>query len=136
MSPHWLALPRSGRNGTVVCARDDAWDSLTASAAYRARLLGVQQQQALGRCLSELLSADLRTLNRRTGQAVNLRTQAGVEALRPGLTGLAQVSGRDELPIDQKARLDAEYLARQSIGLDLAILWRTVRAVLGRSGAY
>lgn len=56
---------------------------------------------------------------------VQLRTEAGVDALRPGLTGLAQVSGRDELAIPEKARLDAEYLARQSLGLDLAILART-----------
>jgi O-antigen biosynthesis protein WbqP len=56
---------------------------------------------------------------------VRLRTEAGVDALRPGLTGLAQVNGRDELPIPEKARLDAEYLARRSFGLDLVIIART-----------
>jgi O-antigen biosynthesis protein WbqP len=56
---------------------------------------------------------------------VRLRTAAGVDALRPGLTGLAQVNGRDELPIPEKARIDAEYLARRSFGLDLLIIART-----------
>ena len=65
---------------------------------------------------------------------VALRTQAGVEALRPGLTGWAQVNGRDELPIPVKVRLDAEYLQRRSFGLDLKILWLTVVGVLGSKG--
>lgn len=53
---------------------------------------------------------------------VALRTEAGVHTLRPGVTGWAQVNGRDELPIPQKVELDAEYLARRSLGLDLKIL--------------
>jgi O-antigen biosynthesis protein WbqP len=64
---------------------------------------------------------------------VTLRTQAGVDALRPGLTGWAQVNGRDELPIPEKARLDREYLDRMSFAFDLRILAATARAaVLGR----
>ena len=64
---------------------------------------------------------------------VGLRTQAGVEVLRPGLTGWAQVNGRDELPIPDKARLDAEYLARRSTWMDLSIIARTaVTAFWGR----
>ena len=63
---------------------------------------------------------------------ISLRTEAGVDRLRPGLTGWAQVNGRDELPIPEKARLDAEYLARHSIGLDFLILAKT--AVLTLSG--
>lgn len=56
---------------------------------------------------------------------VALRTQAGVHRLRPGVTGWAQVNGRDELPIPRKVELDAEYLARRSLALDLKILIRT-----------
>jgi O-antigen biosynthesis protein WbqP len=63
---------------------------------------------------------------------VRLRTEAGVDVLRPGLTGWAQVNGRDEIPILEKARLDADYLARRSFGLDLVILART--AVTAFSG--
>jgi O-antigen biosynthesis protein WbqP len=65
---------------------------------------------------------------------VALRTAAGVEALRPGLTGWAQVNGRDELPIPDKVKLDAEYLRQRSFGLDLRILWMTVVGVLGSRG--
>lgn len=56
---------------------------------------------------------------------VALRTAAGVERLRPGLTGWAQINGRDSLPVPDKAKLDAEYLARRSFWLDLQIILRT-----------
>jgi O-antigen biosynthesis protein WbqP len=65
---------------------------------------------------------------------VALRTEAGVEALRPGLTGWAQVNGRDELPIPDKVQLDAEYLQRRSFWLDLKILALTLMGVLGAHG--
>jgi O-antigen biosynthesis protein WbqP len=64
---------------------------------------------------------------------VALRTEAGVDALRPGLTGWAQINGRDELPIPQKVELDAEYLRRMSLAFDLRILFGTAwAAVTGR----
>jgi O-antigen biosynthesis protein WbqP len=62
---------------------------------------------------------------------VALRTEAGVERLRPGVTGWAQVNGRDELPIPAKVRLDAEYLQRRSFGLDLKIIALTVARAFG-----
>ncbi len=65
---------------------------------------------------------------------VALRTATGVHRLLPGLTGWAQVNGRDDLAIPEKARLDAEYLARRSLRLDLWILWRTVRQALRGEG--
>ena len=65
---------------------------------------------------------------------IALRTQQGVHELVPGLTGWAQVNGRDELPISQKVALDAEYLRRQSVGFDLRILWMTFVKVLRRDG--
>jgi O-antigen biosynthesis protein WbqP len=65
---------------------------------------------------------------------VALRTQAGVQALRPGVTGWAQVNGRDELPIPVKVRLDAEYLERMSWGFDARVLAMTVFGVIGRKG--
>lgn len=65
---------------------------------------------------------------------VRLRSEAGVYALRPGLTGWAQVNGRDELPIPEKARLDAEYLARRSLLMDLAIIARTAGAAFSGRG--
>lgn len=65
---------------------------------------------------------------------IALRTEKGVHELVPGLTGWAQVNGRDELPIPQKVALDAEYLQRQSLRFDLEILWMTALKVIARDG--
>ena len=65
---------------------------------------------------------------------IELRTQQGVHALVPGLTGWAQINGRDELPIPDKVRLDVEYLRRQSLWLDVRILWLTFVKVIRRDG--
>jgi O-antigen biosynthesis protein WbqP len=63
---------------------------------------------------------------------IALRTAQGVDALVPGLTGWAQVNGRDELPIPQKVALDVEYLHRRSIRMDIWILALTVIKVIRR----
>ena len=63
-----------------------------------------------------------------------LRTEQGVHTLLPGLTGWAQVNGRDELPIPQKVALDAEYLQRQGVWFDIKILWFTFLKVVQRDG--
>ncbi len=65
---------------------------------------------------------------------IALRTEKGVHELVPGLTGWAQVNGRDELPIPQKVELDAEYLQRRSLLFDLKVLWMTALKVLARDG--
>jgi O-antigen biosynthesis protein WbqP len=63
---------------------------------------------------------------------IELRTKAGVHQLLPGLTGWAQINGRDELPIPQKVALDVEYLYRQSFWLDIKIILLTASKVLRR----
>jgi O-antigen biosynthesis protein WbqP len=65
---------------------------------------------------------------------ISLRTQQGVHELVPGLTGWAQINGRDELPIPDKVKLDVEYLQRQSFWFDLKILWLTFIKVVRRDG--
>jgi O-antigen biosynthesis protein WbqP len=65
---------------------------------------------------------------------IELRTQKDVYTLVPGLTGWAQVNGRDELPISQKVALDAEYLQRQGFWFDIKILWLTFLKVAQRDG--
>ena len=65
---------------------------------------------------------------------IALRTEAGVHTLMPGLTGWAQVNGRDELPIPQKVQLDTQYLQQRSFLFDLRILWMTAVKVLARDG--
>ena len=65
---------------------------------------------------------------------IALRTEYGVDQVLPGLTGWAQINGRDELPIPDKVRLDAEYLQRQSFFLDLKIIFLTFLKVVRRDG--
>ena len=65
---------------------------------------------------------------------IQLRTEAGVDQLRPGLTGWAQVNGRDDLQIAKKAEFDLEYLKRQSLCFDLKIIWLTVTKVILKDG--
>lgn len=65
---------------------------------------------------------------------IALRTERGVEKIRPGLTGWAQINGRDDLPIATKVNYDAEYLARQSLVFDLRIIILTALKVLKRDG--
>ena len=65
---------------------------------------------------------------------INLRTEKGVNKLLPGITGWAQVNGRDELSIPDKVALEVEYLNRQSFWFDMRILWMTFLKVVKRDG--
>ena len=67
-------------------------------------------------------------------ELITLRTEKGVGKLRPGITGWAQVNGRDELTIPDKVALDVEYLNRQSFWFDMKILCMTFLKVVSRSG--
>ena len=65
---------------------------------------------------------------------VELRKAYKVESLKPGITGWAQIHGRDELELDVKAKLDGYYVGRGSLGMDLSIIVKTLFAVLGKKG--
>jgi len=65
---------------------------------------------------------------------IALRQEAGVDALRPGVTGWAQVNGRDELSIEEKVRLDRWYLENVSASVDLAIFGRTLLTLFSARG--
>jgi len=65
---------------------------------------------------------------------IALRTENGVDKLLPGITGWAQVNGRDELSIPDKVALDVEYMQRQSFWFDMKILWMTFLRVIKRDG--
>lgn len=65
---------------------------------------------------------------------VDFRTQCGVHKLVPGLTGWAQVNGRDELPIPEKVKFDVEYLQRKTLWFDVQIIWLTALKVIRRDG--
>ena len=63
---------------------------------------------------------------------ISLRTEKGVDKLLPGITGWAQVNGRDELSIQDKVKFDAEYLDCQTFWFDIKILWLTLLKVIKR----
>ena len=65
---------------------------------------------------------------------IALRAEYGVEAIVPGLTGWAQINGRDDLPIPEKVALDVEYMERQSFLFEMKILWQTCFEVKKRDG--
>jgi len=65
---------------------------------------------------------------------VALRTERGVHLLLPGLTGWAQINGRDDLPIPVKVEYDCEYLRKRTLLFDIRILLRTIAKVLRREG--
>ena len=65
---------------------------------------------------------------------IDMRTEQGVHLIRPGLTGWAQINGRDELPLPEKVKLDSDYVQRQSFGLDLKIIMLTALKVVRRDG--
>jgi O-antigen biosynthesis protein WbqP len=65
---------------------------------------------------------------------IKLRTEQHIDSLVPGLTGWAQINGRDELPIPEKVELDKYYLNQQSFKLDLKILWMTFMKVIKKAG--
>jgi O-antigen biosynthesis protein WbqP len=65
---------------------------------------------------------------------ISLRIEGGVDRVLPGITGWAQVNGRDELPIVEKVKMDVEYLERRSFFFDLKILWLTFLRVVRRDG--
>ncbi len=65
---------------------------------------------------------------------IKLRTESSIDQLLPGVTGWAQVNGRDELSIPDKVTLDVEYLNRKSFWFDMKILWMTFLKVMKRDG--
>ncbi|WP_370660191.1 sugar transferase [Massilia glaciei] len=65
---------------------------------------------------------------------ISMRTEQGVHKIRPGLTGWAQVNGRDELPIPEKVKLDVDYVKRQSLVFDMKVILLTILKVVRRDG--
>lgn len=65
---------------------------------------------------------------------IDMRTAGGVHTIRPGLTGWAQVNGRDELPLPEKVRLDVDYVRLQSISFDIKVILLTLLKVVRRDG--
>jgi O-antigen biosynthesis protein WbqP len=91
--------------------------------------------------LFSILSGDLSFVGPRPAlfnqdDLVALRTKRGIHLMMPGLTGWAQINGRDELPILVKVQFDYEYLQRQSFEFDFHILCMTVVKVVRKEGVH
>lgn len=67
-------------------------------------------------------------------ELISLRNSLGVGSLTPGITGWAQINGRDDVDIVAKALFDAEYLQRKSLAFDFYIIWKTIFYVLRKKG--
>ncbi len=67
---------------------------------------------------------------------IALRTSYDIDSLAPGITGWAQINGRDDLSISRKVELEREYLVHRNLKFDLRILWLTIRSVLSQSGVH
>jgi O-antigen biosynthesis protein WbqP len=114
---------------------------LTNPAAYLTPIGGLLRRSSLDELpqLWSILKGDMSFVGPRPAlfnqdDLVALRTERGIDRLVPGLTGWAQVNGRDDLPIPVKVEFDAEYLHRQSLWFDLRILALTALKVVRRDG--
>jgi len=65
---------------------------------------------------------------------IELRRKEGLNTLKPGITGWAQVNGRDEISIQEKVTLDNEYFKKKSVSFDLYILWLTLKKIMTKEG--
>lgn len=133
----WMPKFRSMRTGTPPLATHLLHDA----GAYLTPIGGFLRRGSLDELpqLLSVLRGDLSLVGPRPAlfnqaDLIALRTHCGVHALPPGITGWAQVNGRDELPISVKVAFDCDYLRRQSFWLDGKILLMTVLKVVRRDG--
>lgn len=133
----WMPKLRSMR----IDAPDVPTDALQNPQAYITRLGGLLRRSSLDELpqLYSILVGDMSLVGPRPAlhsqaDLLDARAEHGALWQRPGLTGLAQVMGRDELPIDQKVAFDAQYVRDWRLKLDFWILWRTLVQVLQSSG--
>ena len=130
---------RSMREGTPVIdtesmARLDTADFVTPTGAWLRRYSLDELPQIWSVLKGDMSIVGYRPALPTQGYLNNRRNELGVHAFRPGITGLAQVKGRDLLTDDQKADLDSDYVENWSLGLDLRILIATVQNVVTSKG--
>ena len=125
----------------LIDTPDVATHLLDNPAVYLSRIGGFLRRSSLDELpqLFSVLKGDMSFVGPRPAlynqdDLISLRTEKGVDKLLPGITGWAQVNGRDELSIPNKVALDVEYLNRQSFWFDMKILWMTFLKVVKRDG--
>ncbi len=125
----------------LIDTPDVATHLLDNPAVYLSRIGGFLRRSSLDELpqLFSVLKGDMSFVGPRPAlfnqeDLIALRSEKGVDKLLPGITGWAQVNGRDELSIPDKVALDVEYLNRQSFWFDMKILWMTFLKVIKRDG--
>jgi O-antigen biosynthesis protein WbqP len=148
-SLHWSL--RCGRNGRLfympkfrtmkVGTPQVATDKLTDPTSRLTPIGGLLRKLSLDEIpqLWSVIKGDMSLVGPRPAlfnqyELIAARKARGIDALRPGITGWAQVNGRDDIPEWRKLQLDEEYLRRRSFWFDLKILWLTVWRVVRRDG--
>jgi len=125
----------------LIDTPDVATHLLDNPAVYLSRIGGFLRRSSLDELpqLFSVLKGDMSFVGPRPAlfnqeDLIALRSEKRVDKLLPGITGWAQVNGRDELSIPDKVALDVEYLNRQSFWFDMKILWMTFLKVIKRDG--
>ena len=143
--------PRVGRHGRIfqmpkfrtmkVGTPQVATDKLADPASRLTPVGGVLRKLSLDELpqLWSVIKGDMSLVGPRPAlfnqhELIAARKARGIDALRPGITGWAQINGRDDIPESRKVELDEEYLRRQSFWFDLQILWLTAWRVVRRDG--
>jgi len=143
--------PRVGRHGRIfqmpkfrtmkVGTPQVATDKLADPASRLTPVGGVLRKLSLDELpqLWSVIKGDMSLVGPRPAlfnqhELIAARKARGIDALHPGITGWAQVNGRDDIPDARKVELDEEYLRRQSFWFDLQILWLTAWRVVRRDG--
>ena len=143
--------PRVGRHGRIfrmpkfrtmkVGTPQVATDKLADPASRLTPVGGVLRKLSLDELpqLWSVIKGDMSLVGPRPAlfnqhELIAARKARGIDALRPGITGWAQINGRDDIPEGRKVELDEEYLRRQSFWFDLQILWLTAWRVVRRDG--
>ncbi|MBM4232420.1 MAG: sugar transferase [Gammaproteobacteria bacterium] len=150
-SPILYWSPRVGRYGRIfqmpkfrtmkVGTPQVATDKLADPASRLTPVGGVLRKFSLDELpqLWSVLKGDMSLVGPRPAlfnqhELIAARKARGIDALRPGITGWAQINGRDDIPESRKVELDEEYLRRQSFWFDLQILWLTAWRVVRHDG--
>ncbi|MBM4053037.1 MAG: sugar transferase [Planctomycetes bacterium] len=149
--PILYCSPRVGRRGRIfqmpkfrtmkAGTPQVATDKLTDPASHLTPVGGVLRKLSLDELpqLWSVIKGDMSLVGPRPAlfnqhELLAARKARGIDALRPGITGWAQINGRDDIPESRKVELDEEYLRRQSFWFDLQILWLTAWRVVRRDG--
>jgi O-antigen biosynthesis protein WbqP len=143
--------PRIGRDGRVfqmpkfrtmkVGTPQLATDKLTDAASHLTPVGGILRKLSLDEIpqLWSVIKGDMSLVGPRPAlfnqhELIAARKARGIDVLRPGITGWAQVNGRDDIPEWRKIELDEQYLKQRSFWFDVKILWLTVWRVIRRDG--